>query len=199
MFITLDGIDGAGKSTQIAMLQEWLVSKGQIVETFRDPGATKLGESIREILLHREDIPLSMTAEMLLYMASRAQLVTERIRPALERGVSVICDRFLLANVVYQGVAGGLPVDELWSIGKVATGSLRPDVTILLDLDPETGLKRVGGSQDRLEKRGLDYFKLVRQGFLEQVAQASSKCLIVDASQSPPTIHATIRHFLEQS
>ncbi len=107
MFISLDGIDGAGKSTQIKLLAEWLVLRGHNVVSFRDPGATQLGESIRDILLHREEIPLSMKAEMLLYMAARAQLVTEQIEPALAKGQTVLCDRYLLSNVVYQGFAGG--------------------------------------------------------------------------------------------
>ena len=108
MFITLDGIDGGGKSTQIELLANWLASQGHSVQTHRDPGSTKLGTAVREILLHREDIPLANTTEMLLYMAARAQLVAENIRPALESGVTIVCDRFLLANVVYQGSAGGL-------------------------------------------------------------------------------------------
>lgn len=201
MFVSLDGIDGAGKSTQIQLLVAWLQEQGLQVEVFRDPGATPLGESIRNILLHREDIPLSMTAEMLLYMASRAQLVVDRIKPAIASGKTVVCDRFLLANVVYQGSAGGLDIDELWRIGNVATGGLRPDITIVLDLDPKLALQRVEHSrgpagQDRLEKRGLTYFEAVRNGFLTEHARASKRSLVVDASQSIDAIHQTIRKFI---
>jgi dTMP kinase len=117
MFITLDGIDGGGKSTQLAMLSQWLESQGFTVTNFRDPGTTPLGNAVREILLHREDIPLANTTEMLLYMAARAQLVAENIRPAIEQGNIVLCDRFLLANVVYQGSAGGGDVEALWQVG----------------------------------------------------------------------------------
>jgi dTMP kinase len=197
MFITFDGIDGAGKSTQIAMLRDHLAEHGGKVVCFRDPGATKLGESIRDILLHREDIPLDMRSEMLLYMASRAQLVAEKIRPALERGETVICDRFLLANVVYQGSAGGLPVDELWTLGNIATNGLQPDFTIVLDLDVGLGMQRVGSSQDRLEKRGLSYFQKVRRGFLDQHPHAGGRSTVIDAEQSADEIHRAVLAFLE--
>ena len=197
MFISLDGIDGAGKSTQIELLKSWLIERGHRVACFRDPGATKLGESIREILLHREDIPLAMTAEMLLYMASRAQLVDEQIKPALSDGQAVICDRFLLANVVYQGSAGGLNIDELWSIGRVATGGLAPDVTIVLDLDAEVARQRLGKSQDRLEKRGLKYFQAVRKGFLDQHSNAGNRSFVANASLSIEQVQRSIRDFLE--
>jgi len=199
MFISLDGIDGAGKSTQIDLLRKHLESKGATVVCFRDPGSTKLGEAVREILLHREDIPLANTSEMLLYMAARAQLVAEQLKPALESGATVICDRFLLANVVYQGVAGGLSVDDLWSVGLCATGGLTPDATIVLDIDPEVAFKRIQRGPDRLEKRGLDYFRLVRQGFLEQVANAGGKSTVVDASQAIDRIHQQIADFVDRT
>ena len=197
MFISLDGIDGAGKSTQIDLLRAHLESKGLTVACFRDPGSTKLGEAIREILLHREDIPLAGTAEMLLYMAARAQLVADQIRPALDSGATVICDRFLLANVVYQGVAGGLSVDDLWSVGRCATGGLSPNLTVVLDLEPETAASRIQRGADRLEKRGIDYFKKVRLGFLEQISRASPQTLIVDASRSVDAIHSSICTFVD--
>lgn len=196
MFITLDGIDGAGKSTQIALLGDWLASQGHAVAKFRDPGSTKLGEAVREILLHREDIPLANTAEMLLYMSARAQLVAEQIRPALERNETVICDRFLLSNVVYQGCAGGLAVDELWLVGNCATQGLVPDICIVLDLEPELAFTRIQRGHDRLEKRGVDYFRLVRNGFLSQASRAGRKSLIVDATQTPMDVHSAIKRFL---
>ena len=198
MFISLDGIDGAGKSTQIDLLRQYLEAKGARVACFRDPGSTKLGEAVREILLHREDIPLANTSEMLLYMAARAQLVAEQLRPALQSGSTVICDRFLLANVVYQGVAGGMNVDELWSVGKCATGGLAPDITIVLDIDPAVAVKRLQRGPDRLEKRGIEYFRLVRQGFLDQISNAGGQTTVVDAKQGIQQIHQQIVAFVDR-
>ncbi len=192
MFISFDGIDGAGKSTQFDLLKNFLEGRGENVACFRDPGSTRLGEAIREILLHREDIPLASTAEMLLYMASRAQLVEELIRPALSSGTTVICDRFLLANVVYQGVAGGLDVSSLWSVGKIATGGLAPDVTFVLDLDPHLAFQRIQRGHDRLEKRGLDYFERVRVGFQEQLSSCGGRGYLINANRSVDTIHREI-------
>jgi len=197
MFISLDGIDGAGKSTQIDLLRKHLESSGASVVCFRDPGSTKLGEAVREILLHREDIPLANTSEMLLYMAARAQLVAEQLRPALESGATVICDRFLLANVVYQGVAGGLNVDDLWSVGRCATGGLTPDATIVLDIEPEVAFKRIQRGPDRLEKRGIEYFQLVRKGFLEQIQHAGGTAIVVNAEQDILKIHSDIAVFVD--
>lgn len=198
MFISLDGIDGAGKSTQIDLLRQHLEAKGASVVCFRDPGSTKLGEAIREILLHREDIPLANTSEMLLYMAARAQLVAEQLRPALDAGATVICDRFLLANVVYQGVAGGLNIDDLWAIGFCATGGLSPDATIVLDIDPEVAVKRLQRGPDRLEKRGIEYFRLVRKGFLDQISHAGRQVMVVNADQKIEQIHQQIAEFIDQ-
>ena len=198
MFISLDGIDGAGKSTQIDLLRQYLESKGTTVACFRDPGSTKLGEAVREILLHREDIPLANTSEMLLYMAARAQLVAEQLRPALQSGTTVICDRYLLANVVYQGVAGGMNVDELWSVGKCATGGLAPDITIVLDLDPAVAVKRLQRGPDRLENRGIEYFRRVRQGFLDQISNAGGQTTVVDAKQDIKQILQQIIAFVDR-
>lgn len=192
MFITLDGIDGGGKSTQIELLANWLSAQGHIVQTHRDPGSTKLGSAVRDILLHREDIPLANTTEMLLYMAARAQLVAENIRPALQSGVTIVCDRFLLANVVYQGSAGGLNVDQLWQVGRIATGDCMPDVTIVLDIDPNLAANRIQRGQDRLEKRGLEYFQKVRAGFLDQIHRCGGTTAIINAEKDVQTIHQQI-------
>jgi dTMP kinase len=193
LFIVFDGIDGAGKSTQIAMLREYLESQERSVFYVRDPGSTKLGDAVREILLHREDIPLAMTSEMFLYMAARAQLVDEQIRPALDRGDIVLCDRFLLANVVYQGCAGGLDVETLWQVGKVATGGLMPEITIVLDMAIEQAAARMQRGLDRLEKRGAEYFQKVRDGFRNQLARCPGTRLLIDADRPPEAIAQDIR------
>lgn len=192
-FISLDGIDGGGKSTQVELLRQWMESQGMSCRTYRDPGSTRLGESLREILLHRQEIPLAATSEMLLYMASRAQLVSEQLRPALAECAFVITDRYLLANVVYQGSAGGLDPDAIWQVGDVATGGLAPDLTIILDMPVEVAATRIVGSRDRLESRGDDYFRQVRQGFLDQCHRASPKSIVVDATQSVEAIHQQIK------
>lgn len=198
MFIAFDGIDGGGKSTQIRLLSELLRGRGKRVSLYREPGSTALGESIRNILLHREDIELNFTSEMLLYMASRAQLVGQELLPALERGEVVICDRYLLATVVYQGVAGGLDIESLWQIGAVATQGLRPDLTIVLDLPVAASKQRLSDEPDRLEKRDVAYFEKVRRGFQEQVCRASPHHLVVDASGSIEALHAQIARKVEE-
>ena len=191
-FITLDGVDGGGKSTQVQRLQQWLLAQGKTCCTFRDPGSTRLGEALREILLHRQEIPLAAHAEMLLYMASRAQLVSESLRPGLAQCDYVITDRFLLANVVYQGVAGGLSPEAVWQVGRIATGGLAPDLTIVLDLPVEVAAARIDRSRDRLESRGEEYFRLVRQGFLDQHQHAGGHSIVIDATQSADQVHQQI-------
>ena len=197
-FIAFDGIDGCGKSTQLRLFAEFLRSRGVEPVCFRDPGTTRLGEAIREILLHREDIPLAMTAEMLLYMAARAQLVTEQIKPALEAGRTVLCDRFLLANVVYQGCGGGLDIDSLWRVGEVATGGLRPELTFIFDVDVDTALARVGGEQDRLEKRGRAFFERLRVGYLNQAARVGGRVEVIDASRSIDDVQSDLQRILAE-
>jgi dTMP kinase len=199
VFLAFDGIDGAGKSTQIQLLAQWLQVQQISCELVRDPGSSPLGEAVRDLLLHREEIPIASVAEMLLYMAARAQLVAQRIVPALAAGKWVISDRFLLANVVYQGAGHGLPMETLWDVGAVATQSLSPEITILLDLPVELAMSRMKGPQDRLEKRGQDYFQRVRDGFLSQLSRASRKTLVVDATQAPEVIHQRIVAFLRSS
>jgi dTMP kinase len=191
-FISLDGVDGGGKSTQVQLLAEHLRRSGQTVSTFRDPGGTALGEALREILLHRSEIPLANTAEMLLYMASRAQLVSEFIQPTLALGHTVITDRFLLANVVYQGCAGGLSPEHIWSVGHIATAGILPDLTIILDIDIRAALMRIDRGLDRLESRGLDYLDQVRTGFLQQAQHLGDRALVIDANASIDAVHAKI-------
>ncbi len=196
-FISVDGIDGGGKSTQIKLLQAWYEDRGRKTRILRDPGGTTLGESLREILLHRQDIPLDMTSEMLLYMASRAQLVAEVVRPALDSGEVVIADRYLMANVAYQGWAGGIAPDTVWQVGLVATGGLLPDLTFLLDLPPQIGLARIQGGMDRLESRGLPYMEKVRDGFLQEAKSRDVPTHIIDAQAGVDEVHAQIVSVVE--
>lgn len=193
MFITFDGVDGAGKSTQLAPFTDWLRGQGLDVVTCRDPGTTALGERIREVLLDRHDTRVDQRAEMLLYMAARAQLVDEFIRPALDAGRIVVSDRFLLANVVYQGWAGGLDVKQLWDVGEVATGGLTPDLTILLDISAADAAGRRQREPDRMEARGLEYLERVRQGFLAE-SRRRREIAVIDARGERDYVQAAIRN-----
>jgi dTMP kinase len=166
LFIALEGPDGGGKTTQAARLADWLRGQDIDVVTCHDPGSTKIGERLRHLVLDRDSSHLSIRAEMLIYMASRAQLVDEVIRPALAAGRVVISSRFLLSNIVYQGFAGGLPIDDLWCIGRVATGGMLPNLTLVLDITTEAARERVGSARDRIEDRAEEYQRRVREGFL---------------------------------
>jgi len=192
-FIALDGIDGSGKSAQIGRLADWLRSHGLTVTTCRDPGATPAGDAIRAILLDRHDLHLDPTAEMFLYMAARAQLVREVIEPALARGEWVVSDRYLLANVVYQGHAGGLDPEMVWRVGAVATGGRMPDVVILLDVDLETAARRLDRPLDKLENRGADYRRRLREGYRAEAARRPEAIAVVDAAAGIDEVAARIR------
>jgi dTMP kinase len=193
--IALEGPDGSGKTTQAARLARWLgEGLGRDVVTCRDPGGTPLGERIRPVLLERSSTPIGMTAEMLLYMACRSQLIEEVIGPAMRRGAIVVTDRFLLSNVVYQGYAGGLSPDSIWNVGKIATGDILPDITLLIDVPVEVALLRVGPGRDRIEDRGNDYRERVRQGYLEALKSMETPVAIIDGSRSPEEVEAQIRN-----
>jgi dTMP kinase len=190
-FISLDGLDGTGKSTQCRLLATWLRERGHCVIECADPGGTPIGDELRNLLLGRRHA-MSLPCEMLLFMASRAQLTAEVIRPALDSGHAVVADRFLLANVVYQGRAGGLDPDELWSIGKVATNGLLPDMTLVLDLALEKASSRRARPEDRIESRGEDYQQRVREGFLAEARRFPDTIRVIDADQSVDAVHRQI-------
>ncbi len=191
LFISLDGLDGTGKSTQCRLLADWLRKQGREVIECADPGGTAAGDAIREILLGQKH-DLTLPCEALLFMASRAQLTAEVIRPALDAGRTVVADRFLLANVVYQGHAGGLDPNQLWEIGKVATGGLMPDLTFVLDLPVATALSRRSGPADRVESRDIAYHTRVREGFLAEARRHPDTIQVVDASQAIPSVQEQI-------
>jgi dTMP kinase len=193
MFISFDGVDGVGKSTQAAQFVEWLQEQGHQVLRCRDPGSTELGEQLRTLVLKDTDISIAARSEMLLYMAARAQLVSEVIQPALASGQVVVSDRFLLANVVYQGHAAGLEPREIWDVGAVATGGLAPDLTLVLDMPLEKAVGRIGRQLDRIEARGVEVLERVRQGFLREAAQAPDRIVVVNADQEIPQVQDDIR------
>ena len=193
LFLSLDGPDGGGKTTQAARLVQWLRDRGESVVACRDPGGTDLGDRVRGLVLDRNAIRIDMHAEMLLYMASRAQLVREVIRPALDAGTIVVSDRFLLANVVYQGHAGGLAVEDVWNVGRVATDGLLPDLTLLLDVPREVANNRIGPPRDRMEDRSASYRDAVRQGFLTAAAHYPAAITIIDATSEPDVVASRIQ------
>ncbi|MBQ3388348.1 MAG: dTMP kinase [Thermoguttaceae bacterium] len=196
-FITIDGGDGAGKSHQAAKLRDSLEAEGYSVFLCRDPGTTRLGEAVREILLNREEIPIAPQSEMLLFMAARAEMISENILPALEEGKIVIADRFLLSTLVYQGIAGGLALEEIMRVGEVAVQGRFPDLTILLDISAEAARLRLARPLDRIEKKGLEFHKKVESGYREALrflaAAGRGGTVMIDADGSPDEIAALIR------
>jgi len=199
MFFSIDGGDGAGKSTQVALFFDWLQAGGREVVTCRDPGSTRLGEATRELLLGRKDLRIGRRGEMFLYMAARAQLVEELIRPALEQGKTVVSDRYLLSNVVYQGHAGGLDVETLWEVGHVATGGLMPDLTIVLDMPAAAAAARLRRALDRMEQQGDAFHARVRQGFLDEAARRPEAIVVVDAARPIEQVQADVRRLARRA
>lgn len=167
LFITFEGFEGSGKSTQIKLLAEYLKKCKYEVLILREPGSTKVSECIRNILLDKKNNLLCPRTELLLYIAARAQIVSEKIIPALKSGKIVLCDRFHDATVAYQGYGLGLDRKFISMLGEFATCEVVPDLTILLDIDVKEGLRRIGKNKDRIEKRSLDYHRRVRRGYLE--------------------------------
>ena len=196
LFVTLDGGDGAGKSYQAAALRGELESRGIPVLLCRDPGSTRLGEKIREILLQSENVEISTVSEVFLFMAARAQMVDELILPALEEGKLVIADRFFLSTVVYQGYAGGTDPADIMEVAKIAVQNRFPDLTILLDLPPEEGMARIDRPLDRMEKKGLEFHRKVRDGFLKGAELLSrnygAKVAVIDAAQPKEAVSGQI-------
>ena len=187
MFITLDGIDGVGKSTQMENLSQFLRSLGHEVLVVRDPGSSVVGAKLRQLLLE-SDLEMHRRTEAMLFMASRCEMIEKTIRPALTQGVTVLSERFLLANVVYQSIGGEVSSAELWELGLLANGNLKPDLTLLLDMPAESSIKRLEGPADRMESRGVDYLESVRQAFLRELPNSSPATAVIDAEQSPQQV-----------
>jgi dTMP kinase len=192
-FVSLDGLDGTGKSTQCRMLAEWLGAQKVPVTSCTDPGGTALGQELRKLLLFGREHRIATTTEAMLFMASRAQLVDEVIRPALGRGEVVVSDRFLLANVVYQGHAGGLKPEDLWAVGRLATGGLEPDLTLVLDLPTDVAVARRNREADRMEERGEEYLARVRTGFMFEAGRRPELHRIIDATPDADAVQREIR------
>jgi dTMP kinase len=198
MFFSFDGIDGVGKGTQLALLEEHLRAAGHKVLTCRDPGTTQAGEHIRDLLLGKQSGPISTRTAMFLFMAARAQLVEQCIAPALAAGQIVISDRFLLANVVYQGYGSGLDVDTLWEVGRLATGGLEPDLTFLLDMDVAAARVRLGEDLDRFEQRGHEEAQRRRDGFLSEAQRRGEQIQVIAADRPIEEIQGEIRRLADE-
>ncbi|MCA5892182.1 dTMP kinase [Isoptericola sp. NEAU-Y5] len=191
-FVSFEGGDGVGKSTHVRLLGRWLGEvTGREVVTTREPGGTALGAQLRQAVLHGED--MDPRAEALLYAADRAHHVATVVRPALERGAVVVTDRYLDSSVAYQSGGRELSEDEVEGLSLWATEGLLPDVTVLLDLDPEVAARRLSGAPDRLERAGSDFHERTRDVFLRRAAADPGRWLIVDASPSIDDIQAQIR------
>ncbi|MBS6467461.1 MAG: dTMP kinase [Clostridium sp.] len=200
LFVSMEGPDGAGKSTQIELLRAYLTARGYDVIITREPGGTVISEAIRQIILNKEYTEMSPNTELLLYAAARAQLVQEVIRPALDVGKAVICDRFLESSVVYQGIARGLGVEKVYAVNDYALEGLRPQLTILLDLSAEEGLRRKKNQAelDRMEAEGLQFHQKVVEGYRLLADREKDRIMKISASLPVDEIHAKIVSAIEE-
>jgi dTMP kinase len=201
LFISFEGIDGVGKSTQADLLETFLREHGREVVRTLEPGGTELGQEIRHLLLHRKG-DVAPRAEALLYAADRAHHVATKIRPALAEGKVVLIDRYLDSSVAYQGAGRDLDRKEIRDLSLWATGGLLPELTVLLDLDPEVARARrdqTGTEPDRLEREKLDFFIAVREGYLELAKAEPNRFLVIDAQASKDDIQAQIRAKVAQN
>ncbi len=199
VLITVEGCEGTGKSTQSESIAEALRSSGMLVTTVREPGGTPVGESVREILLDTDNDALEPRAELLLYEASRAQLVHQVVVPALVAGGAVVCDRFSDSTTAYQGYGRGLPIDEVVRLNAFATAGLTPDITIVLDLPPTEGLARATGEgADRLEAEEIGFHERVREGFLRIAEAEPERVFVVDATGSREQVAARVLEALRR-
>ncbi len=197
-FIVFEGGEGAGKTTQMEALVKWLEARGEHVVTTREPGGTKIGDRIRDILLDPAAAEMDPRAEALLYAADRAQHVKDVILPALKAGKTVVSDRFIDSSLAYQGAARGLGVEEIYRISEWATGGVLPDVVFYLNVDPETGLGRIAEEPDRIESEQREFHEKVSRGYLELAQRFSSRFVVVDASRSPSQVHARVLEVLSE-
>ncbi|MET0065495.1 MAG: dTMP kinase [Candidatus Thiodiazotropha sp.] len=194
-FITVEGGEGAGKSSNLSYIRELLEQAGKSVVFTREPGGTELGEAIRELLLGHQHTGMSSDCELLLMFAARAEHLQAKILPALDQGAWVLCDRFTDASYAYQGAGRGLPRDRIAALENFVQGSLRPDLTLLLDLPVAVGLERAGkrSEPDRFEREAESFFEKVRQGYLEIAQQDRERVRVIDASVSLPDVQRQIR------
>lgn len=196
LFITFEGTDGCGKTTQIEMLKNYFEKQGRTVLLTREPGAKGLGTKLREILLNY-DGEVSPVCESFLFLADRAQHVDTIIKPAVARGEIVLCDRHTDSTVAYQGYGRELDIEQIKMLNNIATSGLKPDLTFIFDIDIDTAQKRVGKNKDRMESAGIEFFKRVRNGYLEIAKQEPERVKVLDGSKSIETIHNELLEILQ--
>jgi len=197
-FLVFEGPDGSGKSTQFRRLGQALSALNIAHATVREPGGTVTGEAIRTVLLDKANTSMTTRAEMMLYMASRAELVERVIFPALRRGELVMADRFVASTLAYQGAAGGLPSADIAAVARVATRGLMPDLHLLFDLDADAAAKRLSPLLDRMEAKGREFHMKVRQGYLEQAKQDPRRFALIDASREPDAVWSQVVRTLRE-
>ena len=197
-FITFEGAEGSGKSTQAELIYNYLKKKKKSVLNIREPGGVKISEKIRDILLDVKNVQMTKECEMLLYMAARAQLVEEVILPTLKKGTIVLCDRFLDSTVVYQGDGCGLDKKIIKEVGRFATQGVAPDLTFIFDIEAAKGLSRTGKNKDRIEQRSLEYHALVRRGYLQLAKEESQRIKVIEVNKSKEEIGAIVKKHVEE-
>jgi dTMP kinase len=198
-FVSFEGIEGCGKTTQIGLLSDFLTRHQHAFTVTREPGGTAVGEGIRKILLNSETIHLTAASELLLFYASRSQNMTEKIIPALERGETVVCDRFYDASMAYQGYGRGIPLDFIEKVTDLVCNGYRPEITILLDIEPAVGLTRArarnherGGDEGRFEMEDLEFYTRIRNGYLDLARREPARIRVIDANRSMEQVHLDI-------
>lgn len=197
-FITFEGSEGSGKSTQAALICEYLKKKKIPVLLLREPGGVKISEAIRGLLLDVKNTDMTKESETLLYMASRAQLVEEILKPALKKGTVVICDRFLDSTIAYQGFGNGVDINAIKKIGAFATQGIAPGLTLLFDIETEKGLSRTNVVKDRIELRSVNYHRRVRKGYLALAKSESKRIRVIKVDQGKEEIFEIVRKHIDK-
>lgn len=195
LFITFEGADGCGKTTQLNLLEKYLKDKGLDVIVTREPGAKGLGEKFREILLNYDGI-VSDRCESFLFLADRAQNIDTIVKPAVSSGKIVLCDRHIDSSVAYQGYGRGLDIQQIKNLNTIAAGGMLPDLTLVFDIDIETSMQRVGNNKDRMENSGNEFFNRVRNGYLELAKQEPDRIKVVDSTSSIDDIHNKVKNIV---
>lgn len=196
LFITFEGADGCGKTTQLNLLKDYLIKKGYEVLLTREPGGKGLGEKIREILLNY-DGEVSDRCESFLFLADRAQNIDVIINPAIKQGKIVLCDRHTDSSVAYQGYGRGLNIEQIKALNNLATGGIQPDLTLVFDVDIETSMQRVGSDKDRMENSGKEFFNRVRNGYLELAKQEPDRIKVIDSTKAIDEVHQNVIKIIE--